>query len=132
MYMYMTCKVYTEKTFTLRKRFHNYNRSTLSSDELSTMAWPSSLDDNSWNIFYCRSNLIALACGSIVNINRNSHPSPANCAWASATSQYSGTKVTNESIRMTLVPESNRLDRSGYLNCVYGCNNNNPFVLSGW
>lgn len=73
MYMYMTCKVYTEKTFTLRKRFHNYK------------------DDISWNIFYCRSNLIALACGSIVNINRNSHPSPANCAWACATSQYSGT-----------------------------------------
>lgn len=85
MYMYMTCKVYTEKTFTLRKRFHNYKMG------LSTVAWPSSLDDISWNIFYCRSNLIALACGSIVNINRNSHPLPANCAWACATSQYSGT-----------------------------------------
>lgn len=29
MYMYMICKVYIEKTFILRKRFYNYNRSIL-------------------------------------------------------------------------------------------------------
>lgn len=94
MYMYMTWWL---ARFTLGKRLHWENVSTITIEALyhqmglSTVAWPSSLDDISWNIFHCRSNLIALACGSIVNINRNSHPSPANCAWACATSQYSGT-----------------------------------------